>query len=393
MHSIYKSLILLLIIEIVLFFLYVYEKIMMFPDGPLQFDPLFLNLAVTGILFISILYFSLTKIKFNVIPIIFIIGFFLGYIWIVSIVLGGFQTNLGYIEGIIPFIIFIFALKSATQFKNDYLLYSILLIFILLTIYFLTNYQLNLINDVISQNNGSYTILLFLPFILSVPNRKIKVIFCIVTFFVMILSLKRGGLIAYILSLSIYYFIYKKLSLKKIIKFSIIVIILNIIIFCLLKIGDNQYIGPLIERFEGIEEDGGSGRTHIYSQVWNAIYEESLFFTILGHGWCKVQEIPNIKLSAHNDFLEIIYDFGLISLIIYLILLLYIIKFIRFLINKDDCLKAAAFASSIVITIIINTVSHIIIYPKFLLLTSLFWGYLIGRFQLDNKYKTINEEA
>lgn len=62
-------------------------------------------------------------------------------------------------------------------------------------------------------------------------------------------------------------------------------------------------------------DNGGSGRTNIWSQAINVLSNLDLEF-IIGHGYGATPGILNI--GAHNDLLEIFIDFGLIGLVLYL---------------------------------------------------------------------------
>ena len=68
---------------------------------------------------------------------------------------------------------------------------------------------------------------------------------------------------------------------------------------------------------------------------------------------------------AHSDFLEVLYDYGLVGLFLYVLLLLsFIRKAIK--LRQARCKSFAAFTAAILIYIILSSISHLIIYPTYI---------------------------
>ena len=68
-------------------------------------------------------------------------------------------------------------------------------------------------------------------------------------------------------------------------------------------------------RFEAMNEDEGNGRLDIYSDVFVQYLDSDLFSQLFGHGYNMVSVVLKGP-SAHNDFLEVLYDYGIIGFII-----------------------------------------------------------------------------
>ena len=88
----------------------------------------------------------------------------------------------------------------------------------------------------------------------------------------------------------------------------------------------HDFIGSVVERFSGLESDQGSGRTMIYSQVLSGLSQSDFFHLIFGHGYKSVKTITMGNVMAHNDILELLYDFGLIGAVIYFLFILSLFK-------------------------------------------------------------------
>ena len=139
-------------------------------------------------------------------------------------------------------------------------------------------------------------------------------------------SAKRSVIIVYGLML-LFYFVYLRMRSKKN-KFRMITFFILALSFAIgaryMAKDNNDVAEHVIDRFTD-DETGGSGREGIYEQVWSRYQSSSLDEILFGHGYDAVKEQVS-GISAHNDFLEILYDYGLISALIYCFLLLKIIS-------------------------------------------------------------------
>ena len=87
-------------------------------------------------------------------------------------------------------------------------------------------------------------------------------------------------------------------------------------------------VSPL-ERFE---DKSGSGRNQIYSFILDGIKESTIASLLLGHGFYATADFTqkslgyNVAIVAHNDWLEVTYDFGLLGLILYLSIFFSLLK-------------------------------------------------------------------
>lgn len=90
----------------------------------------------------------------------------------------------------------------------------------------------------------------------------------------------------------------------------------------------NMEVSPL-DRFE---DYSGSGRAQIYTKIFNGVMQSSFGTLLFGHGFYATSDYTkqtlefNIAVVAHNDWLEVAYDFGLVGLILYLSILLSILR-------------------------------------------------------------------
>ena len=105
---------------------------------------------------------------------------------------------------------------------------------------------------------------------------------------------------------------------------------------------------------------------------------------MFGHGYDAVIKVHQIGYSAHNDFLEVIYDFGIIAFILYLNLHFKLIGYIIRLFNAKNQLTAPL-AVSYVLFLLGSLVAHIYIYIYYMIIFSVFWAFVYASNKLEHK--------
>ena len=209
----------------------------------------------------------------------------------------------------------------------------------------------------------------------------IKYSLVIIVLLCLFFSLKRGGLIAFSVAIITYYLIEASLNStrKSKTKKVIISLIFLLALFILFSKIDSIFGDIFTTRLLNMQDDGGSGRTEIYRTVCAMMYNNTNLIQLLcGHGWNAVLTDNPLKCSAHNDFLEILYDTGLIGIFCYVSLILWLFKEAR----KQKEIRSpytGAFYASIMLFIINTSISHIVLYPQYFCLFLMFWGTTISK--------------
>lgn len=277
-------------------------------------------------------------------------------------------------------VVYYFTLRRG---KNKPFLFMTLAIALLLLYTYFSYYDIS--NALLEVHLGtSYYTLFMLPLVLCFPSRIVKIIVLLLISFAIFSSIKRGGVIAIIAAMLVYIFIQQFVIAKrsKAVKIIIIVgtvVLLSGMVIFLATFNDSN----LLERFEGIEEDQGSGRTVVWSETWRLITSQDVIGMLIGNGYNSVLRDSRFVLSAHNDYLEAWYDFGLIGVLLYVIAILSLfytnILAIR---RKHDC--APAYSAMSVMVLILSIISHIGIY-FWMNLVMMSFAYFIGWMDHDRK--------
>lgn len=237
--------------------------------------------------------------------------------------------------------------------------------------------------------NFAYYPLYLFPLLLCIDKRIIRIIGIVVIFAVVVSSGKRGGMVALVLALFVYLMI-KIMGQNKRNRFLRLLLFLAIVVFAgyfaVDKLAESDLM--IVSRFEDVGE-GGSGRSDIWANVINMILNSNPFQWILGHGYGAVTADSSAKMVAHNDFLELMYDYGLIVLFIYISLHVRIIKWTIRLV-KEHSFYAAPMAFSYAVFLVNSMVSHFFIYPKYIMLYALSWGAILALYEKEKTQKSIN---
>jgi hypothetical protein len=278
-------------------------------------------------------------------------------------------------------LIFIYTALSKGHIKfNIFFAMMFLFLIALVILYFYYYYALIIIttlnNSNVTQFNASYSILVALAGGLLIKNKNIKYGLIFVSFIVVFSSLKRGGMIAISLALLFYFFVSllheKNKSFAKMVFRFMGLPILGIGLILLL-IYMNDYF-DIYNRFKNMGQDGGSGRVNIYLNVLGKFADFSFFELLLGRGSKGVYKVLNV--SAHNDFLEILFDYGLVGLCALLLILFKLISW-----NIKCVIKKFKYANILTYTMcaffVLTMVSHVVIYSIFFLFV-IVWGALLA---------------
>lgn len=174
-------------------------------------------------------------------------------------------------------------------------------------------------------NNGSVVFLMVLPLLLLVKNRMISIaLFCVCLFF-LIYGAKRGNILAAVIPVALYIYVFFKDDKKSIFKILISMAVFTAItIWAIDLFSENEY---LLKRMLSIKEGDSSGRDVIYANAWNLWYHSDNMINLLfGYGFQGM--LYHTTRMAHNDWLEILVDYGLMGCLLYLSIFICFAKYI-----------------------------------------------------------------
>lgn len=217
----------------------------------------------------------------------------------------------------------------------------------------------------------SYYVLFMLPIILLTPHKRIRYVALIITGAVLFSSFKRGGVIAFVLGIIAYLFVNEVLIERKFTRLLLFIIAVIALLITLVVI-DNAMGNIISTRILNIQEDGGSGRDLVWATTWDMINQSYLEQLLFGHGYNATEKLSPLGLSAHNDFLEMLFNYGVVGFVPYVILHIQLIKQIFDEIRKRNK-EVSIMAFTYTIFFSLSMISHIIVYPWACLIV-MSWG-------------------
>jgi O-antigen ligase len=365
--------------------------------GDIGFFSILLILVISSQIFLFVFMkknsFNKVKKKFFIIYFVLILVFSLGTL--MNLTTRGFIT-LGELILVINF----FLLYSMLNYEKPYLNYNF--IFLCLTIYLFV-YCYGIFRYSINSNNYSsiyrnpnilgYISLLFSGISLvtfSLSRKKIYFVYAILFSFFVYLSGSRSSMIAGLMIIFLY-IIYKYLSKNKF-TWNLILVIILVSIFTII------YVYPNIMNFSWYAKFANtvykitgksllSGRQIIWKQSMNLIAQKPLF----GYGTgTQLSNISNIQLSAHNLYIQILLQNGIIGLLVFIFLIISIWNLLY--INKDD--KVVRFCSCFFIGILYQNVFEVTFLQNNMSAAIMQWFIIaVGVSKSLNKRHAVEEKS
>jgi hypothetical protein len=228
--------------------------------------------------------------------------------------------------------------------------------------------------DFSHQTNTIFFALLPLPFLLLTSNRRQYVILMIVFSLFALLSLKRSAMMTLAFSWCFYFLYLMKQKKSMVISFALLSF-MALTLLSSLEMVNQQLGGVVFERINQDEMDGEGGRLAIWDLTFSMIKQSSASNLLFGHGHNSVIRDSYLQISAHNDFLEVVYDYGLIIFILYLALWIHVIRRCFYLYKKRSNLFLP-YSVSLSIFLSMSLVSHLILYASYFNILVMFWAMI-----------------
>ena len=342
-------------------------------------DPL-INLSILALVLIGII-IIVGNIKYIVFKGIHLIAF----LWIVGMFFV-FLYNIGnwlmFLRCILWPILFESTYIYTLRIKRvDYILYRFYHIVVVIGI--IIFFESMIFYSFGDSSNMIYFIILTTPFLLQTNNRNYLLFLLICVTILSILSSKRS----IILAMGLFWIIIGIINcIQK--KQVFLTLVLGIII-SITSVYSFQYIdkinGSISSRMES--DDITSGRNAIYEMTWLMIVNSPSENIIIGHGHDTVRQHSLLRISAHNEWLEILYDYGVLMLILYLCLWIYMIKKWIYL-YKSQSRYLTSYTMCLCIWAVMSMVSQLVVYVSYVLYLFMFLAFVEAK---TSQYKLYNK--
>lgn len=314
-------------------------------------------------------------------PMNIIIQFWLFYMFINPLLT---TINQGYIKDTIQavfwpvsyFVFYVFMRKHGELF-GDILKYLFLLAAIL-SVAVIVNRDYRKSED--AGINVIFYVLTLLPFLLHIRNRTIRNLIIFYLLILSLLAMKRSVLIILGIFLVLYGGSILFRNPRRILANTILSVLLVISVLLVSKTVNDRMDNAVLKRVENIKKDEGNGRLTIYNEVMYSQLLSSPYEWIFGHGNNSVNNTVrgnpwSVGRTSHNDFLEILFNYGLLGFLIYLFLH-FKIAHTAIKLKKSGSEFFLSYLSSYIIFLVMSLVSHLVIYPTYFIFLAIYWGII-----------------
>ena len=222
--------------------------------------------------------------------------------------------------------------------------------------------------------NRIFYALLFIPWIYLNEKKGVQNVILFILLIIVFVSMKRSALMSFSV-IYLFSFLFNRNGSKSP-KFLLRVSLAFVVLLAAYLFVDSYLDGGVTERLERVEDDGGSGRTDIWMAVWHNILNSSVSEILIGHGHNTVimsKTLSGVPLSAHNDFLEILYDYGFFLFLLFIVFSFLLWKKLFFL-YKNRFPYFFSYLSALVLFFTMTNLSHLILYPSYIVFLSFLWG-------------------
>ena len=221
----------------------------------------------------------------------------------------------------------------------------------------------------IGITNLVYWCLCAVPFIFLIKRRWLFFTFLFATTVVILMTGKRSANICLLLMFLSIILNIKRQGRKT--KNLIFVLVGGIALFFIVNYYFSFAVEGVMDRMRSIEDSQGSGRIPLYHDVFRVIETNSFFDWLVGRGYGSITITKHT--NAHNDALQMLFEYGLVGLVFYLLMLWNAIRSTRIL-YKHNSPFFMGYLVSLIIFVVLGMVSNLVVFNSYFAFICADWG-------------------
>lgn len=208
------------------------------------------------------------------------------------------------------------------------------------------------------------------PFFFIVSRRWLQMVLLLLAIIIVLLTYKRSanicmGLIVF------FYFIHLRKTTKRNLSSSFMVLLGILVGFFVISNYFSNAFSGVRYRMSTIQSTQGTGRIPIYHAVINVLKTNDFIDWFLGRGAGSIRITRHT--NAHNDALQMLFEFGIVGLVLYIVLLWNIIKRTRIL-RRIKSSYYFGYLVSLVIFVVLGFVSNLVVFYSYFSFICAYWG-------------------
>lgn len=251
---------------------------------------------------------------------------------------GNYSNNMGMFKGVLmsllSFYPFYYLARNDQLKAKDFVVFLFVMIPVSIANYYFSRTQILMEMsyermDIV--NNAAYMFVGLIPFVFLIrKSRILSIVTMLVLMFFIVQGAKRGAIVVGGAGLVMYIYyqmrtVEKKHKIRGYFLIGIVTIVLSYFAYGMFI--ENEF---LVSRMEQMTEGNLSGRDTIYTNIFNGWLNSDSFIKLLfGYGFAGSKILSGSGHFAHNDWLELLSNFGLLGVSTYLVLFYSTFKVIR----------------------------------------------------------------
>lgn len=216
--------------------------------------------------------------------------------------------------------------------------------------------------------NSIYFLLAAVPLVLSCHKRAMRTMALIALSIAIIVS-QKGVPIAILVALITGKYLAFSNSKKRITTVMVFSVFAIVLLAMSMSANVRHSANNVISKVSSELLDG-NGRYSIYSNAWGLFTNSSPLQMLFGNGFDAV--VKQLNIGAHNDFLEILFDYGILGFVLYINLWMVLLRYTGHACYRQK--NHVSYLSSMIIFFLGSMLSSMINTQVQMLLLIYFWG-------------------
>lgn len=234
------------------------------------------------------------------------------------------------------------------------------------------------ITEEIGITNLVYWCLCAVPFIFLIPKKWIRLALILSTVIVVLLTGKRSANICMVFILvSLVLFNGKKERRTRNVIFALLGGIVLLVFV-------NRYLSfaveGVVERMNTVQTSQGSGRIPLYNDVFNVLKTNTFIDWLVGRGYGSI--LITSHTNAHNDALQMLFEYGIVGLFLYVIMFVSVIKK-TITLYRQNSQFFMGYLVSVIIFVVLGMVSNLVVFYSYFAFICAYWGLAENEIQFN----------
>lgn len=234
-------------------------------------------------------------------------------------------------------------------------------------------------------SNLVYWCLCAVPFLFLSEKRWLQVVFLILSIIIVLLTSKRSATIS-IMLIAMAFLLYSTKDSEHRLRNLFFTIVAGVVVgYIIDRYFKGSYLG-LVERMSNMKNDQGTGRIPLYKDVFAVMKQNSFIDWLVGRGYGSITITRHT--NAHNDALQLLFEYGFVGLLFYVMMLYFVIKR-TITLKRGNSLYYMGHVASLMILLVLGAVSNLVVFYSYFAFICAYWGIVEAKMVQANQIKRI----